>query len=96
VETVLFTDEARFPLTQCDGRQHVWRYCGEQYMPNVVQEGDRFGQGFVMVLGGISIDSRTDLTAAGYISRYCYSMCWLLHMVLVLNLYSCTTMPGLM
>jgi hypothetical protein len=30
-------------------------------MPNVVQEGHRFGQGSVMVWGGISIDGRTDL-----------------------------------
>ena len=49
---------------------------GEQYMPNVVQEGDRFGQGSVMMWGGISIDGRTDLvvvhgnlTAAGYIEQ---------------------------
>ena len=45
-------------------------------MPNVVQEGDRFGQGSVMVWGGISIDGHTDLvivrgnlTAAGYIEQ---------------------------
>ena len=42
-------------------------------MSNVVQEGDRFGQGSVMVWGGFSIDGRTDLvvvrgnlTSAGY------------------------------
>ena len=73
---MLFTDESRFPLTQRDGRQRVWRCHGEQYMPNVVQEGDRFGQGSVMVWGGISIDGHTDLvivrgnlTAAGYIEQ---------------------------
>jgi hypothetical protein len=45
-------------------------------MPNVVQEGDRFGQDSVMVWGGISIDGRTDLvvicgnlTAARYIKQ---------------------------
>jgi hypothetical protein len=44
-------------------------------MPNV-QEGDRFGEGSVMVWGGISIDDRPDLvvvngnlTAAGYIEQ---------------------------
>jgi hypothetical protein len=44
-------------------------------MPNV-QEGDRFGQGSVMVWGGISIDGRTDLvvvrvnlTTTGYIEQ---------------------------
>ncbi|XP_068083479.1 uncharacterized protein [Anabrus simplex] len=71
-----FLDESRFPLTQRDARQHVWRYRGDQYMPNVVQEGDRFGQCSVMVWGGISIDGRTDvvvvcsnLTPAGYIEQ---------------------------
>ena len=71
---VLFTDESRFPPTQRDGRRRVWRRRGEQYMPNVDQEGDRFGQGSVMVWGGINIDGRTDLvvvprnlTAAEYI-----------------------------
>jgi hypothetical protein len=45
-------------------------------MPNVVQEGDRFEQGSVMVWGGISIDSCMDLvivcgnlTAVGYIEQ---------------------------
>jgi hypothetical protein len=44
-------------------------------MPNVVPEGDRFGQGSVMVWGGISIDDRTELvvrgnlTAVGYIEQ---------------------------
>ena len=45
-------------------------------MPNVVQEGDRFGQGSVMVWGGISIDGCTafvvihgNLTAEGYIEQ---------------------------
>ena len=45
-------------------------------MPNVVQEGDRFGQGSVMVQSGISIDGRMDLvivrdnlTAAKYIEQ---------------------------
>jgi hypothetical protein len=44
----LFTDEFRFPLTQRDGRQRVWRRRGEYYISNVVQEGDQFGQGSVM------------------------------------------------
>jgi hypothetical protein len=45
-------------------------------MPNVVQEGDQFGQGSVMVWGGISIGGYTDLvivhgnlTAIGYIEQ---------------------------
>ena len=43
-------------------------------MPNVVQEGDKLGQGSVIMSGGISIVDRTDLvvvrgnlTAARYI-----------------------------
>jgi hypothetical protein len=63
-------------LTQRDGRQRVWRRRGEQYMRNVVQEGNRFGQGSVLVWGGISIEGRTDLvvvrdnlTPAGYIEQ---------------------------
>jgi hypothetical protein len=71
-------------------------------MPNVVQEGNQFGQGSVMVWDGISIDDHMDpviihgnFTTAGTSSRY-YSMCCLLHMVLAPNLYSCTTMPGVM
>ena len=45
-------------------------------MPNVDQEGDRFGQCSVMVWGGISSDDRTDmvvvrgnLTAARYFEQ---------------------------
>ena len=45
-------------------------------MPNVVQEGDRFGQGSVIVWDCISIDGHTDLvvihgnfTTAGYIEQ---------------------------
>jgi hypothetical protein len=55
-------------------------------MPNVVKEGDRFGQGSVVVWANISIDGRTDLaivpgnlTAAGYIGHI------LIHHVMVAN-----------
>ena len=37
----------------------------EQHMPNVVQEGNRFGQGSVMVRSGISIDGHMDLVVCG-------------------------------
>ena len=47
--TVSFTDESRFPLMQYDGRVRAWRRHGEQYMPHVIQEVDRFGQSSVMV-----------------------------------------------
>jgi hypothetical protein len=58
---VLFTDESRFSMTQRYGRLRVWRRHGEQYMKNVVQEGDQFALGSLMVWGGISIDGSTDL-----------------------------------
>ena len=58
---MLFTDESKFLLTQRVGRQRVWRHHSEQYMPTVVQESYRFGQGSVMVWSGISIDGHTDL-----------------------------------
>jgi hypothetical protein len=71
-------------------------------MANVVKEGDRFGQGSLMVWGGISIGGcadlvvvRGNLTAVGNIKQILLNMCWLLHTVLALNSYSCTTMSGL-
>ena len=80
METLVVHRRIHISLTQRNGRQRVWRRRGEQYMPNVVQEGDRFGQGSVMVWGGINIDGRTDLvvvprnlTAADYIEYY--NMC---------------------
>ena len=67
---VFFTHESRFPLTQRDGRQGVWRRRCEQYMLNVVQEGDRFGQDSVMVWDGISIVVVCgNLAAARYIEQ---------------------------
>lgn len=58
---ILFTDESRFCLTRCDGRLRVWRRPGERYSQAAIQEVDRFGNGSVMVWGGISIDHRTEL-----------------------------------
>ena len=79
---MLYTDESRLPLTQRNGRQLVWRRRGGHYMPNVVQEGDRLGQGSVMVCDGINIDGRTDLDVVwvilplrGTSNRYCYRIC---------------------
>ena len=42
------------------GDTMVTKYC-PWYMPNIVQEGDRFGQGSVMVWGGICINGYKDL-----------------------------------
>ena len=54
----------------------------EQYMPNVIQEVDRFGQGSMMVWGGMSMEGRTNLsvfrgnlTAAEYIEQILFTPC---------------------
>ena len=58
---VLFTDESRFTLSTCDGRERVWRRQGEHYAACNIVQHDRFGGGSVMVWGGISMEGRTDL-----------------------------------
>ena len=59
--TVLFTDESRFVLDMLDRRRRVWRRRGERYANCNVVEHDRYGGGSVMVWGGVSVRSRTDL-----------------------------------
>ena len=58
---VLFTDESRYTLSSCDGRDRTCRRVGERYHPDNIVEHDRFGGGSVMVWGGISLDGHTDL-----------------------------------
>ena len=58
---VLFTDESRFRLRGADGRARVWRRVGERYAQCCVNEIDRWGGGGLMVWGGISYHSRTQL-----------------------------------
>lgn len=72
---MVFTDESRFRLSNCDGRIRVYRRPGERYSAATVQEVEKFGRGSVMVWGGISLDERTDLVvipgrlyAAGYVN----------------------------
>jgi hypothetical protein len=57
----MFTDESRFALCSNNGRVRVWRRAGERFLPSTVQEVVPFGNGFVMVWGGISIDDKSDL-----------------------------------
>ena len=71
---VLFTGESKFRLTRCDGRLHVYRRPNERYSIATVQEVSRFGDGSVMVWGGITLEEKTDLvvipetlTAARYV-----------------------------
>jgi hypothetical protein len=50
---IMFTDESRFALCSNDGRVRVWRRAGERFLPSTVQEVVPFGNGSVMVWGGI-------------------------------------------
>ena len=59
--TVLFTDESRFLLDMLDRRRRIWRRRGERYANYVIVEHDRYGGGSLMVLGGISVRSHTEL-----------------------------------
>jgi hypothetical protein len=61
IQPVLFTDESRFCLDFHDGRRRVWRQKNERFKNCCVAEHDRFDGGSVMVWGGISYDSSTDL-----------------------------------
>ena len=76
METCVVHRRIQISLTQHERRQRARRHHGEQYILNVVQEGDRFGQGSLMVWGCISIDDHMDLvifcgnlTAAEYIEQ---------------------------
>ena len=55
--TVLFTDESRFLLVMLDRR----RRGGERYANCAIVEHDWYGGGSLMVWGGISVRSRTEL-----------------------------------
>ena len=59
--TVFFTDESRFLLDMLDRRRRVWRRRGERYANFTIVEHDRYGGGSLMVWGGISVRSRTEL-----------------------------------
>ena len=50
----LFTDESRFTLYRADDRRRVYRRRGERFADACVVERDRFGDGSVMVWGGIA------------------------------------------
>ena len=58
---VLFTDESRFHLDMLDRRGRVWRRRGERHTNCNIDEHDHYGGGSVMVWGGISARSRSDL-----------------------------------
>ena len=73
---VLFSDESRFNLFHADCRVRVYRRRGERIAPACVQEIHPFGDGGIMVWGGICGDQKTplitiqgNLTARAYINQ---------------------------
>ena len=64
---VFFTDESRFNLDFNDGSQEVWRQPGERFAACIIAEHDCYGDGSLMVWGGIWAGGRT-LNAARYLN----------------------------
>lgn len=58
---VLFTDETRIQLWKPDGRDRVYRRIGERYAACNLVQIVSFGGGSIMLWGGISWESRTEL-----------------------------------
>ncbi|KAI4892846.1 hypothetical protein NFI96_004930 [Prochilodus magdalenae] len=69
---VLFTDKSRFTLSTCDGRDRVWRCCGERSSACNILQHDRFGSGSVMVWGGISLKGALHVLARGSLTAIRY------------------------
>ena len=58
---VLFTDESRFCLCTSDRRIPVYRRDGERYFQCNIRPLTNFGEGSIMLWGGISLTGHTDL-----------------------------------
>lgn len=58
---VLFSDESRIGLYGADGRDRVYRRSGERYAQCNISERVSFQGGSIMVWGGITLESRTEL-----------------------------------
>ncbi|GFX74496.1 transposable element Tcb2 transposase [Trichonephila clavipes] len=57
---VIFSDESRFSVHPDNRRIFIWRdRSGSRNNPAFVHESVRFGDGGVLVYGGINIDGRT-------------------------------------
>ena len=72
---VLFSDESKFNLYNCDGRIRVWRQSHERYLPDCTRKTVKGGGGSIMVWGCISrksvgplIEIQGTLDANRYIS----------------------------
>ncbi|GFX08404.1 transposable element Tcb2 transposase [Trichonephila clavipes] len=58
---VLFSDESRFSLSSDCRCQLIWRKSGTAYLPENIQEKDRYPTCSIMVWAGIKINGRTRL-----------------------------------
>ncbi|GFV48966.1 transposable element Tcb2 transposase [Trichonephila clavipes] len=58
---VLFSDESRFSLSSDCRRQLIWCESGTAYLPENIQEKDRYPTCSIMVWAGIMINGRTRL-----------------------------------
>ncbi|GFU79217.1 transposable element Tcb2 transposase [Trichonephila clavipes] len=58
---VLFSDESRFSLSSDCRRQLIWRESGTAYLPENIQEKDRYPKYSIMVWAGNMINGRTRL-----------------------------------
>ena len=69
-----FNDESRYCLDFTDRRDRVWRRHGEQFQDANMSEHDPYGEGSIMVWGGISRGGRTDphIVIKGTTTGLCY------------------------
>ena len=59
--SVLFTNESKFNVQNCDGRTRVHRQRGQRFSENCVQKRNRRGDDSVHVWAGITQFNKTDL-----------------------------------
>ena len=69
-----FNDESRYCLDFTYRRARVWRRHGEQFQDANMSEHDPYGEGSIMVRGGISRGGRTDphIVIKGMTTSLCY------------------------
>ena len=58
---VLFTDESKFNLRISDGRARVYLRRGKRFSDNCVRERGQFGGGSVIIWGGISLHTKSQI-----------------------------------
>lgn len=57
----MFSDESRVNLDFADCRIRIWRRLRERHHQFTIKQHDSYGDGSVMVWGGITYNHRTDL-----------------------------------